>query len=194
MNYYKKVKEYWFEEKEESQLINLFVVGVLMVIASFLYPMARPLRLMGVMAIVIGIVPFLYGTLSEKKRHSRAKISEIDEMKGYEFERYIVFLLLNNGYQNVSDTGEGPDQGVDVRATKEGVTYGIQCKRWKKRVGNKAVQEIHAGKDFYKLDRGIVDTNNYFTNSAKQLAKKLKIELCNRDDLMKMIEKIPISK
>lgn len=182
------------KKKEESQLINLFVVGVLMVIASFLYPMARPLRLMGVMAIVIGIVPFLYSTLSEKKRHSRAKISEIDEMKGYEFERYIVFLLLNNGYQNVSDTGEGPDQGVDVRATKEGVTYGIQCKRWKKRVGNKAVQEIHAGKDFYKLDRGIVVTNNYFTNSAKQLAKKLKIELWDRDDLMKMIEKIPISK
>ena len=182
------------KKKEESQLINLFVVGVLMVIASFLYPMARPLRLMGVMAIVIGIVPFLYGTLSEKKRHSRAKISEIDEMKGYEFERYIVFLLLNNGYQNGSDTGEGLDQGVDVRATKEGVTYGIQCKRWKKRVGNKAVQEIHAGKDYYKLDRGIVVTNNYFTNSAKQLAKKLKIELWNRDDLMKMIEKIPISK
>lgn len=101
---------------------------------------------------------------------------------------------MNNGYQNVSDTGEGPDQGVDVRATKEGVTYGIQCKRWKKRVGNKAVQEIHAGKDFYKLDRGIVVTNNYFTNSAKQLAKKLKIELWDRDDLMKMIEKIPISK
>ena len=103
------------KKKEESQLINLFVVGVLMVIASFFYPMARPVRLMGVMAIVIGIVPFLYGALSEKKRHSRAKISEIDEMKGYEFERYIVFLLLNNGYQNVSDTGEGPDQGTGTR-------------------------------------------------------------------------------
>lgn len=182
------------KKKQEDDLIKLMVIGLLMVGATYLYPAVSSLRIIGLMAVVIGLLPLMYGILSEKKRFSKAKIAEIDGMTGIEFERYVVYLLLNNGYQKAVETGEGPDQGIDVKATKENVRYGIQCKRWKKNVGNKAVQEVYAGKDFYRLGQAVVVTNSYFTSSAKQLAKQLEIDLWDRDTLIKMIEKIPAEK
>ncbi|NLM67864.1 MAG: restriction endonuclease, partial [Enterococcus sp.] len=83
---------------------------------------------------------------------------------------------------------DGPDQGVDVIATKNKEKYAFQCKRWNKKVGNKAIQEIYAGKDYYGLQHAIVITNPSFTDSAKQLAKKLNVQLWDRDTLAKQIE------
>ncbi|WP_244323956.1 restriction endonuclease [Enterococcus casseliflavus] len=82
------------------------------------------------------------------------------------------------------------DQGIDVIASKNGCKHGIQCKRWKNKVGNKAVQEVYAGIGYYSLDKAIVLTNSYFTESAKQLAAKLDVELWDRSKLIKMIEAV----
>ena len=73
-------------------------------------------------------------------------------------------------------------------AQKGDIKIGIQCKRWKKKIGNKAVQEVHAGVGYYSLDKGIVLTNSAFTNSAKDLAEKLSVEIWDRSDLITLIE------
>lgn len=182
------------KKKQENELISMVGMGLLIVIGSFIYDGLMPLRMIGVIAITLGVLPFLYHVLSEKKRFSKAKMAEIDEMSGLEFERYIVYLLLNSGYQKAVDTGDGPDQGVDVKAIKDQVRYGIQCKRWKKKVGNRAIQEIHTGKDYHRLDQAVVVTNSYFTAPAKEMAKKLNVELWDRDVLTKMIEKVHLEK
>lgn len=66
---------------------------------------------------------------------------------------------------------------------------GYQCKRYKKNVGNKAIQEAHAGKSFYDLDVVYVVTNSYFTKLAKELAFKTGVHLIDCDELYKMIKK-----
>lgn len=109
-------------------------------------------------------------------------------MNEKEFEEYAAFLISKNQFEQIKITKDYGDQGIDLIATKNGIKYGIQCKRWKKNVGNKAIQEVYAGIGFYSLDKAVVLTNSYFTDSVKQLSKKLNVELWDRNELNKMIE------
>ena len=67
------------------------------------------------------------------------------------------------------------------------MTYAIQCKRLSANVGNKAVQEIYSGKDFYKRHVGVVLTNQNFTANAKEAAERTGIVLWDRAQLNKFI-------
>lgn len=87
----------------------------------------------------------------------RRNISYVDRLdNGYEFEKYIANLLRDLGYINVEVTSGSGDNGADVLAEKNGITYAIQCK-WSSfghnNIGNKAVQEVHSGKGFYYKDK-----------------------------------------
>jgi len=64
----------------------------------------------------------------------------------------------------------------------------IQCKDHEKAIGNKAVQEISAGKLFWKGTHAIIVSKSGFTKSAYQLAKSNKVELIN-EYLLKDLEK-----
>jgi len=111
-----------------------------------------------------------------------------DSMEGHEFEYFCADLLIKNGYSNVEVTQGSGDHGVDILATKDGVSYAIQCKRQDSKVGNKAVQEIFTGKTIYKKDVGVVLTNNFFTPAAYKAASKTGVRLWDREDLDAMIK------
>ena len=106
-------------------------------------------------------------------------IDDIDGMDGAEFEKCIARLFTNMGYKTEITKHSG-DQGIDVIARKNGESIGIQAKRYKGKVSNSAVQEVSAGKQFYKVDRVMVITNNEFTPSAKELAEANDVELWDR--------------
>lgn len=108
-----------------------------------------------------------------------------DRMDGIEFEEYCAKLLTRNGFKHVEITGASGDQGIDILCDKHGKTYGIQCKNYTGKVGNKAVQEAFAGKCFYDLDYGAVLTNNYFTKAAVLLSEETDVLLWDRDQLLK---------
>ena len=110
-----------------------------------------------------------------------------DNMEGHDFERYCASILEKNGFQNVIVTSGSGDQGIDITAEKEGIKYGIQCKCHSQDIGNRAVQEVYAGKAFYKCHVGIVLTNRYFTKSAKKLAESNGIILWDRDKLISLV-------
>jgi len=110
-----------------------------------------------------------------------------DEMDGHEFERYCAGLLKKGGFTDVKVTSGSGDFGVDILASKDGITYAIQCKRQTGNVGNKAVQEIYSGKEFYKRHIGVILTNQYFTNGARETAERTGIILWDRDKLEGMI-------
>ncbi|WP_088268540.1 restriction endonuclease [Enterococcus wangshanyuanii] len=78
---------------------------------------------------------------------------------------------------------------MDVLARSDHRKLDYQCKRYKKKVGNKAVQEAHAGKSYYGLDDVYVVTNSYFTKPAKELAIKTGVHLIDRDGLYNMLKK-----
>lgn len=107
----------------------------------------------------------------------------IDNMTGEEFEMFVAGILKQIGFSNIQLTKGSGDQGVDILAEKEGMKYAFQCKRYDKPVGNKAVQEVFAGKFFYHCHAAIVVTNNYFTQSAKELAHENGVVLWDRDYL-----------
>lgn len=115
-----------------------------------------------------------------EKRH---KSFYPDELEGHDFEEYCAGLLSDNGFYDVEVTKGSGDFGTDILATKDMVTYAIQCKVYSAPVGVKAVQEAYAGRDYYDRMVGAVLTNQYFTSSAKEAAAKLKILLWDRDYL-----------
>lgn len=91
---------------------------------------------------------------------------------GYEYEYQCAKMLKRKGFSKVRVTRASGDQGIDILASKEGKTYGIQCKYYSRPVGNKAVQEAFAGAKFYDCDVAAVLTNSTFTPSARSLAQK----------------------
>ncbi len=107
----------------------------------------------------------------------------------YEFEQKCAQILNENGW-NARATSKSLDQGVDVIAEREGITVVIQCKLYNKPVGNKAVQEIIAGRDFYKADFAVVVSNSTYTISARQLAQNCNVLLMNVDELKTLSERI----
>lgn len=129
--------------------------------------------------------------VNEKKKGISA---HFDNMDGLEFEKFCAGLLEKNGYNNISVTKGSADQGVDIIAFRDGVKYGIQCKCYSSYIGNKAVQEIYAGKHFYHCHVGIVLTNRFFTSSAIELAEQNGIILWDRNKLMEMINKAEFDK
>ncbi len=110
----------------------------------------------------------------------------MDELEGHDFEYYCADLLKNDGFDEVEVTKGSGDFGVDILAQKEGITYAFQCKCYDKPIGVKAVQEIYAGRDYYGRMVGIVMTNQYFTEPAETMAKRLNIILWDRDKLDEM--------
>ncbi len=116
-----------------------------------------------------------------KRKHTIVWKRDFDEMNGTEFEQFCVQLLKRNGFWQVRQTPGSGDRGVDVLATKAGHNYAIQCKRYSGSVGNGAVQQAYSGKAIYNADIAVVMTNNYFTKQAIEDARKLGVQLWNRD-------------
>jgi len=113
-------------------------------------------------------------------------INDVDIMNGYEFESFVCAMFTKLGYKS-SVTKSSGDQGLDVIAEKDNTRLGIQAKCYSNKVNNKAVQEIVGALAHYKCDKGIVVTNHYFTESAKELAKSNNVVLWDRDILKNKI-------
>lgn len=112
----------------------------------------------------------------------------IDELEGHDFEEYCADLLRRNGFSDVTVTKGSGDFGLDILCEKDGVTYGVQCKRYDKPIGVHAIQQAYAGRDYYGRMVGAVMTNQYFTEAAVKAASKLNIMLWDRGYLDEMKE------
>ncbi|OEG13313.1 restriction endonuclease [Enterococcus plantarum] len=155
--------------------------------------LVKPLLENKVIWLVVGIMllNYIYKIITFFiERNKNYELKDIDQMTGEKFEHYFANVLRKSDYKKVKVTQYQGDQGIDVLAQKENRKIGYQCKRYKKNVGNKAVQEAHAGKSFYDLEDVYVVTNSYFTKSAKELAHKTGVYLIDRDELYKLIRDI----
>lgn len=122
-----------------------------------------------------------------RKEFENISINDIDLMTGKEFESFVYDLFERMGY-SVRLTPSSRDQGIDLIATKNGLSIGIQAKRYSVKVSNKAIQEAVAGMKYYNLSKVIVVTNSYFTKSAIQLAEANEIILWDRTVLTEKIK------
>ena len=119
----------------------------------------------------------------------QSAIEQIDYMNGIEFENWCAELLIKIGYINVTVTRGSGDQGVDILAKKDDVTYAVQCKCYSKDLGNKPIQEVATGKIIYGCNMGAVMTNRYFTSGAKEAAIATGTLLWDRDWIKQRLPK-----
>lgn len=97
-------------------------------------------------------------------------------MSGYEFEVFCSQKLEKEGWKVLKTQNSG-DQGIDLIIEKNNRKIGIQCKKFANVVGNKAVQEVKAGLNFYNLNEGAVLCSSSYTKSAIELANVNNIKL-----------------
>lgn len=106
----------------------------------------------------------------------------IEGMSPLDYERHCAVLLTGLGWTARLTKGSG-DQGADIIAEKDGVRVVVQCKRHAKPVGNKAVQEALAARNFEDADFAAVVSNAGFTTGAKELAHKGRVTLLHHSEL-----------
>jgi len=120
---------------------------------------------------------------------ARAGLQGVDEMTGWEFERWLEGLFLRLGFQ-VERTPFRGDYGADFVLTWNGVRLAVQAKRSSRLVGVRAVQEVVAARAFYGCELSMVVTNSYFTEQAMLLARKNRVRVRHRDDLAKALARL----
>lgn len=107
----------------------------------------------------------------------------------FDYEKQIANILKDMGFNAYATKGSG-DQGADVLATKNNVKFAIQCKMYSGPVGNKAVQEVNAARNFYNCDYAVVVTNATYTKSAHIAAKACNVILLHESQLDKLLDYI----
>jgi restriction system protein len=110
------------------------------------------------------------------------RIDELDEMTGWEFEKWLRRFFERVGYR-VTPTPYSGDFGADFVLTWNGIRIAVQAKRASRPVGVSAVQQVVAAKAYYDCERAMVVTNGYFTEQAAILARTNGVWLRSRDDL-----------
>lgn len=139
----------------------------------------------------IGVVGFvaLYRFFRIKRLWSNRHNHDMDNVKcmtGLEFERYVAQLLKSQGYSNIHLT-EKYDYGVDIIATKYGITWGIQVKRYSGLVKADAIRQVVTALKMYHCDQAMVITNSIFSRPAQTLANSNSCILVDRSGLSRWI-------
>jgi hypothetical protein len=125
---------------------------------------------------------------AKKERWFAAKktIDDLYKMNPFEFEEFIAKLYQKLGYEAFKTKSSG-DEGIDVRASKDGKDYVIQVKRSGKPVGSPVIQKLYGSMAHVLADYGICVSLAGFTTAAKNFANGKMIELIDGHDLVKLI-------
>ena len=106
--------------------------------------------------------------------------------KGIIYEHHCMEILKQNGW-HVKETPNSGDQGVDLIASIDNMRICIQCKNHKKVIGNRAVQEVSAGKLYWRGTHAVLVSKSGFTKSAQKLAKANKVKLIKENELKDLV-------
>jgi len=108
--------------------------------------------------------------------------SNINYKKGLRFENICFQKFRSQGW-DVKETPVSGDQGVDLIASIDDFRLCIQCKDHQKPIGNKAVQEVYAGKKYWSGTHAILISRSGFTKSAQKLALSSNVLLINEFEI-----------
>jgi len=123
--------------------------------------------------------------VAEKQQEVEQEMKFNSDMDPQHYEQFCALLVRKCGWDANTTSGSG-DQGADIIAHKAGRSLVIQCKKYSKPVGNKAVQEVIAAREFTQADSAAVVSNSTYTKSAKALAHASQVHLWHHVDLLKL--------
>ena len=115
--------------------------------------------------------------------------NNLNNQKGIAFENQCMKILISKGWR-VEETPKSGDQGIDLIASIEKYRLCIQCKDHKKPIGNKAVQEVSAGKKYWNGTHAILVSQSGYTKSAYKLAAANNVLLLSTLELNNIVSLI----
>ena len=115
--------------------------------------------------------------------------NNLNNQKGIAFENHCMKILISKGWR-VEETPKSGDQGIDLIASIEKYRLCIQCKDHKKPIGNKAVQEVSAGKKYWNGTHAILVSQSGYTKSAYKLAAANNVLLISTLELNNIVSLI----
>ncbi len=136
-----------------------------------------------------GIFVFLLVVVCVFAFRKNGEDEDIDNMSGTDFEDFIAEILHRSGIEVLELTKASGDFGADIIVLYEGERTAVQCKRYSRPIGVKAVQEAVSSKDYYKCTRSAVITNSTFTRQATELAEESGVILWDREDVFAFMKK-----
>jgi restriction system protein len=149
-----------------------------LVAAGFFWPRPPGLACMGLsFAGLLHLAVLAYDEIVQAKFH--------EDMSPIEFEHYCAQVLREMKWDARVTQASG-DQGVDIIADKRGRRIVLQCKKYSKPVGNRAVQEIVAAIAHVDAERGIVVATRDYTPAAQRLAASNEVLLLHHTELRKI--------
>jgi hypothetical protein len=106
-----------------------------------------------------------------------------------EFEEMTTELYRARGFQ-ARKTGASGDHGVDVVVkSKDGKTMVVQCKRWRKPVGEPIIREFYGTMHHEKAAHGTIIATSGFTPQAIEWAKGKPMSLYDGNKFIEMWQK-----
>ena len=157
------------------------LVGLLLIAGIALYSRGIDLTNAPKYAVIVGLIVFLLIVIIEVSRRLKVRQSnsDVSQMNGFEYEKYVAKRLKDLGYTNIRLT-EKYDLGVDIIANKDGLKWGIQVKKYSGLVGAEAVRQVVTALNHYGCDRAMVITNSTFSEPAKLLARSNNCVVLNK--------------
>ncbi|MEQ1545922.1 restriction endonuclease, partial [Methyloglobulus sp.] len=137
--------------------------------------------------IIETITNFMVSDIINNLKFDEFEKNNVDQesLDHYEYEKFCETELKKAGWE-ANVTKKGADQGVDIVATMNKFMIVVQCKKYTNPIGNKAVQEVISGKQYYEANGGIVVSNIPYTKSALQLASISGIKLLHHEQLISL--------
>ena len=127
---------------------------------------------------------------SRRARHNAVSIDSLISAfasRPTDFERFCADLFRSFGFR-VETTPPVRDGGVDLRMSREGWTYIVECKCYDRshRVGRPVIQKLQGANAVEMADRMVVVTTSAFSQDAIDYAGQVGAELIDGDHLIAM--------
>jgi restriction system protein len=129
------------------------------------------------------------GPKTPTARELARRFEVVRAMSGPQFEIFVADLFRAMGHRATMLGGAG-DQGVDIVVSYGGERVAVQCKNYKRAVGNKPVQEVFAGARHHNCQQAWVVAPAGFTRGAYELARSTDVSLHDADSISRWIRQV----
>jgi hypothetical protein len=185
----------------ESMLVGWVMLAIM---RGFLFAVAFPMPitiipepLSTILFFITGLalIAALYGrklwrrTRLLRKAQEAGSASDLLALSPREFENLVVEVYRSLNHQ-ARRTGATGDHGVDVVVqTRGGEKHIIQCKRWRRDVGEPIVRDFYGVMQHEKADKGIIITASDFTPQAREWARGKPLSLINGRKFLEVLNR-----
>jgi restriction system protein len=147
------------------------------------------LVLVGIVAAAVWLARSVSGPKTLTARELARRFEIVRTMSGPQFELFVADLFRAMGHGATMLGGAG-DQGVDIVVRYHGERVAVQCKNYRRAVGNKPVQEVFAGARHHGCQQAWVVAPAGYTRGAYELASSTGVSLYDANSIGQWIRQV----